>query len=246
MKLKSARQKASRIKSIQERLSASRRSATLALALSVSLSTCGCIGLTGTPAGAGGTGSGSAAAAQLSPSSSSVSFGPVAVGSTTSELVTLTVAGTKNVTISSATASGAGFTVSSPANITLAPGQSVTISVGFQPKTTGNATGKLLVSSNASNSSLQIALAGEGVTASTHTVALSWRPSTSPIAGYFVFRGSSTATLAQLNAIALATTSYVDRTVANGATYVYAVKSIDANNVLSDFSNTVLVKVPSQ
>jgi len=52
--------------------------------------------------------------------------------------------------------------------------------------------------------------------------------------------------MAQLNAIALATTSYVDRTVANGATYVYAVKSIDANNVLSDFSNTVLVKVPSQ
>src|SRR5579875_3775843 len=196
MKLKSARQKASRIKSIQERLSASRRSATLALAISVSLSTCGWIGLTGTPAGAGGTGSGSAAAEQLSPSFSSVSFGPAAVG--------------------------------------------------FQPKTTGNATGKLLVSSNASNSSLQIALAGEGVTASTHTVALSWRPSTSPIAGYFVFRGSSTATLAQLNAIALATTSYVDRTVANGATYVYAVKSIDANNVLSDFSNTVLVKVPSQ
>jgi hypothetical protein len=239
-------EKASRINGIRERVAISRRTAAFVIALAASLSTAGCIGLTGTPAGAGGSGSGIAAGAQLSPSSSSVSFGPVAIGSSTSELVTLTAAGTKSVRISKATASGTSFTVSGPSNITLTPGQSVTISVGFQPKATGNATGTLLISSNASNSSLQIALSGEGVTASTHTVALNWQGSASPVTGYFVFRGTSTSTLAQLNATALATTSYLDRTVVNGVTYVYAVKSIDSNNVLSNFSNTVMVKVPSQ
>jgi hypothetical protein len=216
----------------------------LGVVLAAALLTAGCIGLTGNPAGVGG-GGGASGASQLSPSSAVVSFGAVAVGSSTSELVTLTVAGSKSVTISRSTASGAGFSASGPSNVTLAPGQSVTISVSFEPKAAGNATGKLLVSSNASNSSLQISLSGNAVV-STHSVALNWQASSSFVTGYLVFRGSSTSTLAQLNGIAVASTSYVDRTVVNGTTYVYAVKSIDAGNVLSNFSNIVTVQVPAQ
>lgn len=103
-----------------------------------------------------------------------------------------------------------------------------------------------MVSSNASNSSLQISLSGDGVaTGGSHSVTLNWRASSSVVVGYFVFRGLSAGNLTQLNAIALPSTSYVDKNVAGGNTYVYAVKSMDASNVLSNFSSTVTVKIPS-
>lgn len=217
--------------------------AAFGLAISVSLGTVGC-GLTGTPANAASSAA-SSSGAQLTPSSAAISFGSVAVGSSTSQLVTITAAGSSNVTISKSTASGTGFTASGPSNVTLTPGQSITISVSFQPQATGTATGSLLVSSNASNSSLQIGLSGNGVSGTGgHSVALSWQPSTSSVTGYFVFRGSSAGTLAQLNSTAVTSTSYVDSTVVNGNTYVYAVKSIDSSNVLSNFSNSVTVSVP--
>jgi hypothetical protein len=229
------------------------RSMILAAALSASFATVGCIGLAGTPAGSTSTGgggsstSGSSQASQLSPSAASVVFGNVTVGASTSQLVTLTAAGTANVTISGVSASGTGFSVSGKSNVTLTPGQSVTISVVFDPKAAGTFSGDVLVSSNASNSSLKIGLSGDGVAAkSSHTVALNWQPSASPVIGYFVFRGASANNLSQLNATALASTSYTDRSVVSGQTYIYAVKSIDSANVLSNFSNAVTVSVPAQ
>jgi Abnormal spindle-like microcephaly-assoc'd, ASPM-SPD-2-Hydin len=227
------------------------RLAALAVTLSAWLFTAGCIGVTGSPNSSGtsgGTGnSGGAQSAQLSPSSTQVNFGNVNVGSSTSQLVTVTAAGTANVTISSVAASGAGFSVSGGSNVVLAPNQSVTLSIGFQPGAAGAATGKLLISSNAANSTLQIALSGSGVAASgSHSVALNWQASTSPVTGYFVFRGPSSSNLSQLNATAVPTTSYTDHNVVNGQTYVYAVKSIDSSNVLSNFSNPVTVTIPNQ
>jgi hypothetical protein len=219
----------------------------LGLALITSLGTVGCVGLTGGPPGGGSGTANSSQASQLSPSASAVDFGNVTVNSSTSQLVTLTAAGTENVTISAVTVSGTGFSVSGPSNLTLTPNQSVTISVGFSPKAAGSVSGKLLVSSTATNSSLQITLSGDGMVVSgTHSVSLSWQASTSSVIGYFVFRGSNTTSLSQLNSSAVASTSYTDKTVANGKTYVYAVKSVDSGNVLSNFSNTVTVTVPSQ
>lgn len=242
------------------RFASTSRAALLGITLCAWVFAAGCIGLTGNPnakttggtSSSGGTSSGGSSSgsqsSQLSPSSSEVTFGNVTVGSSTSQLVTLTAAGSGNVKISRVTASGAGFSVSGGSNVTLAPGQSVTVSVGFQPGTAGTDTGKLRVSSDASNSSLAISLTGDGVAASTinHSVALNWEPSASPVIGYFVFRGSSASDLTQLNINEVATTSYKDTNVADGRTYVYAVKSINANSVLSGFSNTVTVTVPAQ
>ncbi|MGH9686848.1 MAG: choice-of-anchor D domain-containing protein [Candidatus Acidiferrales bacterium] len=231
------------------RLASAGRSVIIGFALAASLGIVGC-GVTSAPAGgASGTGSspsGSSQNSQLSPSSSGLTFGSVTVGSATSKLVTLTVAGSDDVTISKVSASGTGFSVSGQSNITLAPNQSVTISVAFEPKAAGSESGKLLVSSNASNSSLQIGLSGDGVAASSnHSVALNWQPSTSAVTGYLVFRGSSSANLSQLNVSPVASTTYKDASVVSGQTYVYAVKSIDASNLLSSFSNTVTVTVPN-
>jgi Abnormal spindle-like microcephaly-assoc'd, ASPM-SPD-2-Hydin len=236
------------------------RAALLGIALSAWVFAAGCVGLTGNPnatttggssgsgtGSGGGTSSGGSQSSQLSPSSAQVTFGNVTVGSSTSQLVTLTAAGTADVKISSVTASGAGFSASGGSNVTLTPNQSVTISVAFQPGAAGTATGKLTISSDATNSSLAIALSGDGVAASTnHSVALKWQPSSTPVIGYFVFRGSSASNLAQLNVNEVATTSYTDTGVVNGQTYVYAVKSINASSLLSGFSNTVTVTVPAQ
>jgi len=198
-------------------------------------------------AGCGQTGrSGGPNASQLSPSSTSVAFGNVTVGASTSQLVTITAAGSQSVNISSVKASGTGFVVNSNSSAVLGPNQSLTISVSFQPKSAGNSTGQLLVASNASNSALKISLSGAGVAQGngSHSVTLSWQPSASTV-GYFVFRGSSSSNLAQLNAAALGSTSYTDKTIADGQTYVYAVKSISSSNVLSGFSNVVTVSVPA-
>jgi Abnormal spindle-like microcephaly-assoc'd, ASPM-SPD-2-Hydin len=217
-------------------LASSTRLAALAVALAAFVAVGGC-GQTG--------GSGGPNSAQLSPSASGVTFGNVTVGSSTSQLVTLTAAGGKSVTIASVTASGTGFVVSPKSNVVLAPSQSLTISVSFQPKSTGSATGQLLVASNASNSKLKIALSGDGVTGGNHSVTLNWRSSASAVAGYFVFRGSSANSLAQLSPGAVPSTTYTDKTIANGQTYVYAVKSIGSGNVLSAYSNYVTVSVPA-
>lgn len=162
-------------------------------------------------------------------------------------MVTLTAAGDANVTIASVSASGTGFAVSGGTNVTLAPNQSVTVSVSFQPTAAGTVSGKLLVSSDASNSSLQIGLSGAGVAAGgNYSVALKWQASSSPVIGYFVFRGPSASNLSQLNGIAVASTSYTDKNVVNGQTYVYAVRSVDVSDVLSNLSNMVTVKIPNQ
>lgn len=228
------------ISGYRERLGTAARLVAAAVTLAALFGAAGC-GQTGKSSGANA----SSKSAQLSPSSSGVAFGNVAVGTSASELVTITAAGSQSVTISSVTTSGTGFTVSPQSNVVLAPSQSLTISVGFQPKSTGSAAGKLLVASNAANSSLDISLSGAGVTGGNHSVTLSWQPSASAVTGYFVFRGSSSSTLSQLNANALPATSYTDNTIAGGQTYIYAVKSISASNALSTYSNYVTVAVPA-
>jgi len=104
----------------------------------------------------------------LTLSASSVGFGSVTVNTTVSRSVTLTSSGTAALTISAASISGSGFTVSGatfPA--TLNPGQSVTLSVGFDPASAGSLTGTLTIRSNASSgSTATISLSGTGTSGS--------------------------------------------------------------------------------
>ncbi len=100
-----------------------------------------------------------------SPNPSSLAFGSVQVGSNSSKSETLTNTGGSTVTISQATPSGAGFSISGltlPA--TLTANQSVTFTATFAPASAGAASGTLSVVSNASNSPLSIPLSGTGLT----------------------------------------------------------------------------------
>ncbi len=96
-------------------------------------------------------------------SPSSVSFGSVQVGSNESQTETLKNSGGENVTISQATATGTGFSISGLTTpVTLTPGQSASFNVAFAPQSSGNFSGSVTITSNASNSNLIIPLSGSG------------------------------------------------------------------------------------
>src|SRR5260370_21589889 len=101
---------------------------------------------------------------QLSASPSSVAFGDVEVGTTSTQTVTLSSAGTGSLTVSQAAVSGAGFIMTGQTfPLTLSAGQSSSLSVQFAPTVTGSTTGSLSLLSNASNSPSSVTLNGNGV-----------------------------------------------------------------------------------
>jgi hypothetical protein len=95
----------------------------------------------------------------------SVAFGNVVINTPTTQSITLQSTGSAALTISSETLTGAGFTVSGSAlPITLAPTQSTTVNIAFDPTAASAATGQLTITSNAStNSTAVIALTGTGL-----------------------------------------------------------------------------------
>ena len=106
---------------------------------------------------------------QLTISPTYLSFGNVTTGSSATLPVTLTSTGTAAVTISSASISGTGFTVSGAAfPMTLSPKQTATLNVKFAPATTGTDRGTLAIRSNASaNPNIYLNMTGSGVNATT-------------------------------------------------------------------------------
>jgi Abnormal spindle-like microcephaly-assoc'd, ASPM-SPD-2-Hydin len=104
-------------------------------------------------------------AGTLTAGSATLSWGNVPVGTSQNQPETLTNSGGSSVTVSQASVSGAGFSVSGlTLPMTLAPGQSTSFSIGFAPSSGGNKTGTLNIASDASNPSLAVALSGTGQT----------------------------------------------------------------------------------
>jgi Abnormal spindle-like microcephaly-assoc'd, ASPM-SPD-2-Hydin len=193
-------------------------------------------------------GVGVASSAQLVPSTTSVPFGNVAVGTTATQQVTLTSSGNTSVDISSVSLAGSGYTFTGVAAHTiLAPDQSAILKIDFDPKTSGNASGTVTISSNAPNSPLIIHLTGDGTQKNqAPSVALSW-DSASQVIGYFVYRSSkSSGPYTKLNSQVDSATSYTDSSVTNGNTYYYVVTSVNAENVQSTYSKQISVTIPAQ
>ncbi len=118
------------------------------------------------------SGSGTAVpAGTLAANSTTINFAATQVGSTATQNVTLSVSGA-SVSVTSAQVSGAGFTVTPPTlPATLSPGQSLVLAVQFAPQTTGQLSGSLVIASNASNSTLMVALSGSGTAVPGGTIA---------------------------------------------------------------------------
>src|ERR1700735_3040913 len=204
----------------------------------------------GSPAQISWSATAQASVITLSSSPSSLSFGNVTVGTTDTLQATIKNTGNSNANISKISVSGSGFSLNgSASSATLDPGQSLTLSVSFDPKAAGANSGMLTISSNASTPQLGIALAGSGVTkapATSHSVALAWDASTSSVVGDYVYRSSKPGgPYARVNSSATSSTSYSDSTVTAGQVYYYVVTAVNSSNIESIDSNQASVTIPS-
>jgi len=102
--------------------------------------------------------------APLISSSKSISFGRVTVGSSMTQVVTLTNPGTRSVRILEAPVKGAEFSISGlELPLTLGSNQSTTFGVSFAPTAAGSVSGSLTIVINYYYTLLRIALSGTGV-----------------------------------------------------------------------------------
>lgn len=183
---------------------------------------------------------------QLSASPSSIGFGSVSVGSSTSVTVVLTNSGSSAASIGSASYTGAGFELSGPTTpLTLFSGGSTIFTVTFAPTSAGSVTGYIYFNDASGTTLLTVAMTGTG-SSSSHSVDLSWDPSTSVVMGYRIYRGTvSGGPYTLLTGSAISSTSYSDATVAAGATYYYVVTSVDSSGAESSYSNEAAVTIPN-
>lgn len=84
-----------------------------------------------------------------------------------------------------------------------------------------------------------------------HSVYLSWNPSSSPdISGYNIYRADyakSCGSFSRINAELAPETTYTDSTVTNGASYCYTSTAVNAKKEESGFSEIVVnVQIPAE
>jgi hypothetical protein len=100
----------------------------------------------------------------LSLANSSMDFGSVVAGTTKTLTVTATNSGSAAVTVNSATVPGNTFSVTAPVfPLTIAAGQSASLSLAFTPNAVGSFNATVTITSNASNSTATISLSGTGI-----------------------------------------------------------------------------------
>ena len=78
-----------------------------------------------------------------------------------------------------------------------------------------------------------------------HSAKLSWKPSTSAVKGYNIYRMRLGGSYTRINPAVHPDTSYVDSDVEAGATYFYATTAVTAAGVESKFSNQVVAVIPN-
>jgi|SRR5579872_7411480 len=185
-------------------------------------------------------------AGQFGPSTSSVDLGNVAVGDSKTVSVSFTNSTNSAVTILTISISGPGFTAGGiPSGTILNPGDMATLNVTFTPASTGTQTGSATVTSNASTSTITVALQASGVPAGDHSATLSWGASPSGVAGYFVYRSTNGGPYTKLNPTEDTSLTYTDSSVAAGQTYSWVVTAVTSNNIESGYSNQATATIPS-
>jgi hypothetical protein len=181
----------------------------------------------------------------LNLSASSLNFGPIDLGTTGSQNVSLTNTGTGSVSVTSATVTGTGYSVPATFPFTIAAGASRSIAITFTPALTGLANGTIAFVSNATNSPATLTITGTGQTPVPHSVDITWNPSTSSVIGYLVYRSTiSGGPYTQLNASSVANTAFTDSTVLAHTTYFYVIRAVDASGVESPNSAQVSAVIP--
>jgi hypothetical protein len=79
-----------------------------------------------------------------------------------------------------------------------------------------------------------------------HSVSLNWTASTSTVAGYNVYRATTSGgPYTKLNSSVVTGVAYTDSTVQSGLTYYYVTTAVDASGSESAFSNQATAIVPA-
>jgi hypothetical protein len=192
-----------------------------------------------------GSGDRPGSTAKLTLTPSNVNFGNVVVGTYKKLQVTVS-ASNGSVTISSKTLTNSEFSVSGLIlPLKIASGASARVTLQFKPKTSGVASGKLILDSNAADSPTADLLSGTGSAAGSHRVSLDWHPDANPVVGYNLYRGPQSAgPFTRINSALEATTNYTDYSVVSGATYYYAATAVNAKGEESSYSNKIKVSIP--
>jgi Abnormal spindle-like microcephaly-assoc'd, ASPM-SPD-2-Hydin/Protein of unknown function (DUF1573) len=173
----------------------------------------------------------------------SMNFGGVIVGAMESLTASLSATGGP-VTITGATSNSTEFGLSGlKFPFTIPAGHRVSFSIVFAPRMSGTAHGKISFNSNAADSPVVEALTGSGITASHHSVSLSWKRSPSAVAHYNVYRsGISGGPYTKIASVP--GTSYRDTSVQAGGSYYYVTTAVSSNGKESSRSNQVHALIP--
>ena len=196
---------------------------------------------------------------QLTSNPTSLSFGNVVVGSSKSLTETLSNTGGSSLTISAASATGAGYSISGlTLPLTLTAGQSTTFTVKFAPASAGAVSGNVAITSNGSNPNLNIALSGTGIapgTLSANPVSLSFGTvqvgSSANLSETLINSGGATVTISQANVtgtgfsisgLTLPATLNAGQSVTFTATFAPVATGAVSGNlaIISDASNSTL------
>jgi hypothetical protein len=169
----------------------------------------------------------------------------VVIGGNQVQPVTFTNSGSVNITVSTVTITGAGFTASGVSNgQIITPGQVVTLNVTFTPSGTTGVSGNVTVASNASNSPNSLPPSGTGLLPPSST--LNCTSSISAVVGYNVYRGAvSGGPYTRVNSSAVGGTQFTDSTVLAGQTYFFVVTAVASGNVESVNSNEASGTIPT-
>jgi fibronectin type 3 domain-containing protein len=82
--------------------------------------------------------------------------------------------------------------------------------------------------------------------AASHSVALSWSPSSSSSISYYdAYRGTVSGGPYTLLATDVTSTSYTDSNVQSGSTYYYVTTAVESNGEQSAYSNEVQAVIPT-
>ena len=192
---------------------------------------------------------GTGIASTVSLSTSTLSFGTQAVAtSSAAQTVTLTNTGTAALVVTNLAVVGANVgdfaEIADTCRGSVAAGGTCTIGVTFTPSAGGERTAALSITDNAPASPQTVSLSGAG----SHDVILSWTASeTSGTVGYNVYRGTTSGgeSSTPLNASPINGASYVDESVAPGATYYYVVTAVGSNGTQSAASGETEATVPA-
>lgn len=159
-------------------------------------------------------------------------------------------AGGSNLTVTQFSMNGATFVLSGiTLPLTLNAGQSTSGTITFTPSGAGSASGTLSAMINSTTAGT-LGLSGTGAAPpppppGTHTVDLSWSPSSSTsVVSYNIYRSAASA--GPYARIGNATgTTFTDSTVQAGQTYFYTLTAVDGSNTESATSPPVSATVPT-